>query len=65
MDDTIAFLRDNAEWIAAVVAICVSIIGGIYKLFHKEPKNNQSINNVNNSIVNQAGRNIDHVEQGK
>ena len=66
-NDIVAFLRDNAEWIAALVAIFVPIIDGIYKLCHKkdETKNNQRINNVNNSIANQAGRDIDHVEQRK
>lgn len=61
----IDWLKNN-EWIWTVVMGVCAVITLVYKLLHKEDKsNNQKIGDVNNSQVNQAGRDIKDVRQRK
>lgn len=53
-------LKDNAVWLTPVL---VAIVSGVFYLLKKG--NSQSINNVSNSHVNQAGRNINEKEEKK
>ncbi len=53
-------LKDNAVWLTPVL---VAIVSGVFYLLKKG--NSQSINNVSNSHVNQAGRNINEKEKKK
>lgn len=54
------FITDNAVWLTPVL---VAIVSGFFYLLKKG--NSQSINNVSNSHVNQAGRNINEKEEKK
>ncbi len=49
----IEFIKDNASWFTPVL---VAVVSGIFYLLKKG--NSQSINNVSNSNINQAGGNI-------
>ena len=53
-------LKDNAVWLTPVL---VAIVSGVFYLLKNG--NSQSINNVSNSHVNQAGRNINEKEEKK
>jgi len=53
-------LKDNAVWLTPVL---VAIVSGVFYLLKKG--NSQSINNVSNSHVNQAGRDINEKEEKK
>lgn len=62
----IDWLRSNASWICPIIIAICAILTLLHLYFHKEKKDGgQSINNVSNSNVNQAGGNINNVEQGK
>lgn len=53
-------LKDNAVWLTPVL---VAIVSGVFYLLKNG--NSQSINNVSNSHVNQAGRDINEKEEKK
>lgn len=53
----IVFLKDNAIWLTPVL---VAVVSGIFYLIKKGGKSNkQTIQNVKDSTINQAGGNID------
>ena len=47
------FIKDNASWLTPVL---VAVVSGIFYLLKKG--NSQSVNNVSNSHINQAGGDI-------
>lgn len=54
----IVFLKDNAIWLTPVL---VAVVSGIFYLIKKGGKSNkQTIQNVKDSTINQAGGNIDN-----
>ena len=56
----IEFLNNNAAWLTPVL---VAVVSGVFYLLKKG--NSQSINNVSNSHINQAGGNIIEKEDKK
>ena len=56
----IEFLNNNAMWLTPVM---VAVVSGVFYLLKKG--NSQSINNVSNSHINQAGGNIIEKEDEK
>lgn len=61
----IDWLKENI-WIWTIVLGVCAVITLILKFFHKVKDNNhQTIGDVTNSNVNQAGRDIKNVRQGK
>lgn len=60
----IDWLKGNAEWICAIIMAICAVLGVIYHVFNKD-NNNQTIGDVTNSNVNQAGEDIKNVEQGR
>ena len=59
----VEFVKDNAEWLTPVL---VAIVSGIFYLLKKGgSRNNQTIKNVTNSHINQAGGNINDKEDKK
>ncbi len=56
----IEIIKDNASWLTPVF---VAIVSGVFYLLKKG--NSQSINNVSNSHINQAGGNINEKEDKK
>lgn len=56
----IELLKDNAVWLTPVL---VAIVSGVFYLLKKG--NSQSINNVSNSHISQAGGNINEKEDKK
>lgn len=54
----IRFVNDNAAWL---VPVAVAVIGGIFALFKKKPKNNkQIVKDLNNSNINNSNVNINN-----
>ena len=60
MKEMIEFMKDNAVWLTPVL---VAIVSGVFYLLKKGSKNSQSLSNVSNSHINQAGGNIDVKEE--
>lgn len=62
----IDWLKDNAVWACpSILAIC-AVLTLLHLYFHKDKeKGNQTISNVSDSNINQAGDNISNVEQRK
>ena len=56
----IEFLNNNAAWLTPVL---VAVVSGVFYLLKKG--SSQSINNVSNSHINQAGGNIIEKEDKK
>lgn len=56
----IELLKDNAVWLTPVL---VAIVSGVFYLLKKG--NSQSISNVSNSHINQAGGDINEKEDKK
>lgn len=54
----IEFVKDNALWLTPVL---VAIVSGVFYLLKKG--NSQTITNVSNSHINQAGGNINEKEK--
>ena len=53
-------LKDNAVWLTPVL---VAIVSGVFYLLRKNgSSHNQTIRNVSNSHINQAGGNINEKE---
>ena len=52
------FIKDNASWLTPVL---VAVVSGIFYLLKKG--NSQSVNNVSNSHINQAGGDINIKEE--
>lgn len=63
----IDWLKDNAEWICAIIMAICAVVTLIYHYnTHKEKNGNkQTISNVKNSNINQAGGDIKNVEKGR
>ena len=60
MKEMIELMKDNAVWLTPVL---VAVVTGFFYLLKKGSKNSQSISNVSNSHINQAGGNIDVKEE--
>ncbi len=52
------FIKDNASWLTPIL---VAVVSGIFYLLKKG--NSQSVNNVSNSEINQAGGDINIKEE--
>lgn len=52
------FIKDNASWLTPIL---VAVVSGIFYLLKKG--NSQSVNNVSNSHINQAGGDINIKEE--
>lgn len=56
----VEFIKDNAVWLTPVL---VAIVSGVFYLLKKGgASHNQTISNVSNSQINQAGGNINDKE---
>lgn len=57
------FIKDNAEWLTPIL---VAIVSGVFYLLKKGgSRNNQTVKNVTNCHINQAGGNINDKEDKK
>ena len=52
------FIKDNASWLTPIL---VAVVSGIFYLLKKG--NSQSVNNISNSHINQAGGDINIKEE--
>lgn len=52
------FIKDNVSWLTPIL---VAVVSGIFYLLKKG--NSQSVNNVSNSHINQAGGDINIKEE--
>lgn len=52
------FIKDNASWLTPIL---VAVVSGVFYLLKKG--NSQSVNNVSNSHINQAGGDINIKEE--
>lgn len=60
LKEMIEFMKDNAVWLTPVL---VAVVSGIFYLLKKGSQNKQTISNVSNSHINQAGGNINVKEE--
>ena len=60
LKEMIEFLKDNAAWLTPVL---VAVVSGIFYFLKKGSQNKQTISNVSNSHINQAGGNINVKEE--
>lgn len=60
LKEMIEFIKDNAVWLTPVL---VAVVSGIFYLLKKGSQNKQTISNVSNSHINQAGSNINMKEE--
>ena len=58
----IQLLKENAVWICPIILAVCAVITLIYNIIFKKDKKNrkQNISGVNNSTINQAGRDINN-----
>lgn len=60
------WIKDNYGWICGIVVAICAVLTLLHLYFHKEKdKGNQTISNVSDSNINQAGGNISNTEQRK
>lgn len=60
LKEMIEFMKDNAVWLTPVL---VAVVSGVFYLLKKVSQNKQTISNVSNSHINQAGSNISVKEE--
>lgn len=64
----IDWIKDNYGWICGIVGAICAVLTLLHLYFHKDKdkgKGNQTISNVSDSNINQAGGNIDNAKQRK
>ena len=64
----IDWIKDNYGWICGIVGAICAVLTLLHLYFHKDKdkgKGNQTISNVIDSNINQAGGKIDNAKQRK